>query len=59
MLTGMIKIDNLYRTGEMEIGLIPAPFSAIGYHNLLFRAIPAAIPDLQVKALAKLIRRFK
>src|SRR5260370_4946914 len=58
MLASVKQIDNLRRAREILIGQIPDPFGSITHHDLLFRPTPAALPRLQVDALAQLFRRF-
>ena len=58
MLAGVIKIDDLDRTGKMELRQIPNPFGSVAHDNFLFGATPAALPSLQVKPFPKLLGGF-
>jgi hypothetical protein len=42
VLSGVIKIDDLNRAGEVLIGNIPDPFRSIADDDLLFGAVPTA-----------------
>jgi hypothetical protein len=53
-LAGVIEMHNLNRAREVQVGLIPAPFSAIGYHDFLFGTAPAALPSFKLDSLAQL-----
>src|SRR5258707_5733206 len=59
VLSGVIKIDDLNRAGEVLIGNIPDPFRSIAYDDLLFGAVPTTLAAFQVEAQTKLLRRFK
>ena len=51
-------IDNLNCAGEVLVGEIPDPLGAIADNDLPFRAAPAPVPSVQVKAFAELFGRL-
>jgi len=53
MLTGMIEVDNLDRTGEVFIGDIPDPFGSIANDDFLLRAAPTTPGGFQIDAFSK------
>src|ERR1035437_2433436 len=58
VLSGVIKIDDLNRAGEVLIGNIPDPFRSIADDDLLLGAVPTALAAFQIEARTKLLRRF-
>src|ERR1035437_4526963 len=58
VLSGVIKIDDLNRAGEVLLGNIPDPFRSIAYDDLLLGAVPTALAGFQIEAQPKLLRRF-
>src|ERR1035438_10315893 len=58
VLSGVIKIDDLNRAGEVLLGNIPDPFRSIADDDLLFGAVPTALAGFQIEAQPKLLRRF-
>src|SRR5271166_823393 len=54
----MKDVDDLNSAGEVIVGDVPDPFGAISDHDLLLRALPAAIPGFQIESRAELTRRF-
>src|SRR5262249_57649285 len=58
VLTRVIEIHNLDRTGEVFIGDIPDPWSPIADYDLPLRPIPAATMRFGIHASAKRCGRF-
>src|ERR1022692_4804883 len=53
VLASMVQIDDLGRTREMQVGVIPDPFGAVAHDDFLCRTVPAAIVYFPVEAFAK------
>src|ERR1022692_3365530 len=53
VLASMVQIDDLGRTREMQVGVIPDPFGAVAHDDFLCRTVPAAIVCFPVEAFAK------
>src|ERR1043166_9448657 len=58
MLTRVVEVDNLDRTGKMEPGQVPDPLGAVAQDDFLCGATPAAFPSFQVEPFAKLLSGF-
>src|SRR5260370_35584050 len=58
MLSGVIKIDDLNRAGEVLLGNIPDPFCSIADDDLLLGTAPTALGGFQIEPKTKLLRRF-
>jgi hypothetical protein len=58
VLSGVVKVDNLNRAGEVLIGDIPDPFRSIADDDLLFGATPTSLAGFPIDAQAKLLCRF-
>src|SRR5712671_2686068 len=58
MLPRMVEIDNLNSAGEMLLGEVPNPGSAIAENDFRFRSVPASIAGFPINAAPKWLRRF-
>src|ERR1039458_913034 len=58
VLSGVIKIDNLNRAGEVLIFKYSRSIPLHPDDDLLFGAVPTALAAFQIEAQTKLLRRF-
>src|SRR5207244_5349709 len=58
MLPRMVEIYNLNSAGEVLVGDVPNPESAIAKNDFRFRPVPASIPGFPINAPSELLGRF-
>jgi len=58
VLSGVIEIDDLDRTGEVLLSQVPDPFGTIADDDLGLCPIPTAFESLDIEALAEVLGRF-